>query len=269
MTASLDGRARRELQEAIREIQLMAGLGEQLNVSEALARPLVQPPGSPGAVAGLRGFKGIRGGLALALPEPIVQLPVPAAPRSLAVGVTSPDYGDGKTTIAIALASSLAHDFGAHVMLVDADFHTHSVGREYGLEGRLGLADAIAGTSTLAGVTNRHRLASLSVVTAGSRGEDPARLARSERLGRLIGTMKATSGFVVLDLPATLHSMNAPVLARRCDAVIVVVGAGRTSQQDLDRTLHLLRDANVLGVVINRQRSRVPRWMERLLAMPQ
>ncbi|MCC6381913.1 MAG: CpsD/CapB family tyrosine-protein kinase [Dehalococcoidia bacterium] len=258
-----------DLAEAIREIQLMAGLGEHLAVPVASARLLTQPCGSPAAVAGLRGFKGIRGSLAVTLPAPIVQLPLAAAPRSLAIGVTSPDYGDGKTTMAIALASSLAHDFGAQVMLVDADFHTHSVGREYGLEGRRGLSDAIAGASTLAAVTYRHRRASLSVVTAGNAAGDPARMARSERLAPLVETMKATSGFVVLDLPATLHSMNAPVLARRCDGVIVVVRAGHTSQRDLERSLHLLRDANVLGVVINRQRSRVPRWMERLLAMPQ
>jgi Mrp family chromosome partitioning ATPase len=61
--------------------------------------------------------------------------------------------------------------------------------------------------------------------------------------------------------------MNAPVLAQRCDGVIVVVKHGETSQQDLERTLHLLRDANVVGVVINRHRNRTPGWVERALSL--
>jgi Mrp family chromosome partitioning ATPase len=70
---------------------------------------------------------------------------------------------------------------------------------------------------------------------------------------------------VVIDLPATLHSMNAPVLAKRCDGVIVVVRAGRTSQTELERVLHLLSGANVLGVVVNRKHSFVPGWVRRTL----
>jgi Mrp family chromosome partitioning ATPase len=61
--------------------------------------------------------------------------------------------------------------------------------------------------------------------------------------------------------------MSAPVLAHRCDAVIVVVRAGRTSRQALERTLQLLRDARIAGIVLNRRSSSVPRWAEAALAL--
>ena len=192
--------------------------------------------------------------------------PHDASPRtSLSIGITSATFGDGKTTIAIALAASLSEDFAADVMLVDADFHTHSVAREYGLQGEEGMTEVLAGTARLEAVTHRVARAKMTVITAGAAPTDPARMARSEHLTSLIENMKSANEYVVIDLPATLHSMNAPVLAKRCDGVIVVVRAGHTTKQDLDRVLHLLKDSNVLGIVVNRKSSSVPNWVRRTL----
>lgn len=189
--------------------------------------------------------------------------------EAIAIGVTSPDYGDGKTTISIALASSLSEDFGDEVTLADADFHTHSIGRQYGLEQNQGIAEVLSGQAMLESVGHRIRPATMTVVPAGRVSTDPTRLARSEQLAALVETMKSTSRFVVFDLPATLHSMSAPVLAQRCDGIIVVARAGRTTRQDLERTLHLLSGARVLGIVINRHTTHVPEWAQRMLALRQ
>ncbi len=265
MSRGVDSGTRAELQEAIREIEGMAGLTEatpRLRVGRPSAAVAAQQ--SPFAA---RGFKSVRGGVADAGPRP-GGFDGESLPRALAIGITSPNYKDGKTTMAISLASCLAHDFSAQVMLVDADFQTHSVGNEYGLQGRPGLSDVLDGTATLPAVVNRFRQAPMTVVTAGSVAGDPARLARSERLPSVIDQMKRSNGFVVMDLPATLKSMNAPVIANRCDGVIVVVRAGKTTRRDLERVLELLQDANIIGVVINRQHSNVPGWIDRLLALP-
>ncbi|OAI40736.1 hypothetical protein AYO38_05345 [bacterium SCGC AG-212-C10] len=223
MTASVDRRVQVELQEAIREIHIMAGLGE---------------PRTDG------------------VPQ-----------RSVSVGVTSPNFGDGKTTVAMALASGLARDLGKDVMLADLDFQTHSVGRDYGLEGKEGMAEVLNGQRSLRTVTHHHRESSMSVVTAGNAPVDGARIANSDRLISVIESMKSKNAYVVFDLPATLHSMNAPILAQRCDGVIVVVRDGTTRRQELDRVLHLLRDAHILGVVVNRQKSSVPGVIHRALGL--
>ncbi len=226
MAINISNHTRADLQEAIREIHLIAGLAD-------------------GSAPGVNSQHG-----------------------SFAIGVTSPDYGDGKTTIAIALASSLSEDFGSEVTLADTDFHTHSIARQYGLERSEGIAEVLSGQSQLAAVTHRTRsTATMSIVPAGKVPADPARMARSEHLAALVESMKATSRYVVFDLPATLHSMTAPVLAQRCDGVIVVARAGHTTRQDLERTLHLLSNATVLGVVMNRQSTSVPTWAQRMLAM--
>jgi Mrp family chromosome partitioning ATPase len=223
MAATVEPRVQVELQEAIREIHIMAGLGE---------------PRADG------------------VPQ-----------RSISIGVTSPNYGDGKTTIAMALASGLARDLGKDVMLADLDFQTHSVGRDYGLEGKEGIAEVLSGQRTLSTVTHHHRETSMSVVTAGNTRVDAARVANSDRLISVIESMKSKNAYLVFDLPAALHSMNAPVLAQRCDGIIVVVRDGRTRRQELDRVLHLLRDSHVLGVVVNRQKTSVPGIVHRALGL--
>ncbi len=223
MATRVNPRVQAELQEAIREIHLIAGLGD---------------PHADG-------------------------LPM----RSFSVGVTSAGYGDGKTTIAMALASGLAQDFGKEVALADLDFKTHSVGREYGLEGKEGVSEVLLGQAPLPAVTHHHRDTPMAIITAGNARADSTRLANSDRLISMIESLKEKCSYIVLDLPATLHSMSAPVLAQRCDGVIVVVRDGKTRRAELDRVLHLLRDANILGVVVNRQKSSIPEWIQRGLGL--
>jgi protein-tyrosine kinase len=167
----------------------------------------------------------------------------------------------------MALASSLAHDFDTNVTLVDADFQTHSIAQVYGLAGRHGLTDVLAGKAAVRAATHPLPGRTMAVVPAGTALADPARLARSGNLVRALEELKTFSSYVIVDLPATLHSMNGPALAQSCDAVVVVVRHGQTTRQELDRTLHLLKAANVVGVVVNRYHSSVPRWVATTLGL--
>ncbi|MDZ7726961.1 MAG: CpsD/CapB family tyrosine-protein kinase [Dehalococcoidia bacterium] len=215
---------RAELQEAIREVQLLAGLDRNQEVPEPTLRPVT-------------------------------------------IGVTSPEYRDGKTTIAIALAASLGHDLGSEVTLVDADLHTHSLARQYRLNEEAGFSELLAGSVSLDEATYRLGGSTVRVVPAGKPTADPGRVARSNRLGPVLEAIRNQSAHVVLDLPSVLNSMNTPALATRCDGVIIVVRHGKTTRAQLDRTLHLLRDANVIGVVVNRHRTSIPGWVQRSLGL--
>ena len=183
-------------------------------------------------------------------------------PRSLAIGVTSPRPADGKSTVAIGLATSLAEDHGCEVMLVDADFHSHSIEWEYGLEGQAGLIEVFEGQATVDDVTHHIPGSTLRVMVAGMAHVDPARSARSEQARQQVENMKASNRYVVFDLPATLET-TAPVVAGLCDAVIVVVRAGETTREQVERALRRLDGTNVLGVVVNRWSTRIPRWVEK------
>ncbi|MFN0095116.1 MAG: CpsD/CapB family tyrosine-protein kinase [Dehalococcoidia bacterium] len=249
-----------DLTEAIREVQLMAGITDRgastLRVARRGQAAWKPDPAVPFLERGLKGVKQLS-------PE------VAPAVQPAVIGVTSVGRREGKTTLAMALANSLAHDWGARVVLVDADFATHSIGPEYGLGRRPGLSDVILGNVPLEAAVQRFGSAPLSVVTAGLAPIDAAWAARSEALAAAVGTLKRWNTFVVLDLPAVEGSADGPVLAQHCDGVLVVARAGKTDRRDLERALLLLRDANLLGVVVNRYQSNVPRWAERWLALAQ
>ncbi len=193
--------------------------------------------------------------------------PSGAGVPALVIGVTSPQLGDGKTTVAMAIANSLAHDFEGGATLVDADFATHSIAEEYRLGPVPGLVDVLTGDAASCDVTHALPESPLRVVSAGLGLDRSPRAIRSGARGLHFRELGAGTSFVVVDLPATLPTDSAPLIAAHCDAVIVVARSGRTSRRELALTLSKLTEVNVIGVVLNRWRSRIPRFVERLLGV--
>ncbi len=185
-----------------------------------------------------------------------------SAPRTQVIGITAPHGQEGKTTIAAAVSGTLVKHEGRGVVLVDADTHTNAIAREYGLAGHLGLTDFLAGETSLAGVTCASPSRRLSIIPAGTQPMPPVSYAQ---LSALIAQLRASHDYVIVDLPGALRSTTAPPLARLCDGVMVVVRSGATTTLDLDRALQRLRDAHVLGVIVNRWRTRIPRFVEQAL----
>lgn len=186
---------------------------------------------------------------------------------SAVVGITSPSFGEGKTTLAMALAGLLSTDLDADVALIDVDFETHSLGIEYDLDDRSGLADVLSGRASLESVTTRVAGTRLDVVGAGTLPSDFGRMVRSGELTELITMLRKKYPYVVLDLPGMLTSSAGRMVAPHCDGVIVVTESGKTARRDLDQTLERLEGVRVLGVVVNRWKSNVPRWLERALGL--
>jgi Mrp family chromosome partitioning ATPase len=187
---------------------------------------------------------------------------------ALTIGVTSPRLGDGKTTVAMAIANSLAQDFEGTTTLVDADFETHSIATEFGIGAVAGLVEVLAGTASPEDVTHvLPERGPLRIVSAGVALERSPRLVRSDEAKQRLGQLGADNAFLVFDLPAAIGSANAPLLAQHCDVVIVVARTGRTTKRELALTLDRLSDSNVMGVVLNRWSSRVPPVAERWLGL--
>ncbi len=185
----------------------------------------------------------------------------------LVIGVTSPRKGDGKTTVALAVANSLAQDFDRGATLVDADFETHSIAEQFGLKPAPGFVEVLTGDAAPATVIHDLPERTLRVVSAGLALDRSAQAVRLNSGTARIRELGGNTPFVVVDLPASFASTSTPILARLCDAVIVVARSGKTSQRELALTLDRLSDSNVVGVVLNRWSTRIPGFLERLLGL--
>ncbi|HWH89629.1 MAG TPA: polysaccharide biosynthesis tyrosine autokinase [Pseudomonas sp.] len=186
--------------------------------------------------------------------------------------VTSSVSGEGKSTIANNLASSLAPL--ERVLLIDADMRqpTLSLNFDFPPENP-GLANLMAGTARLEdcirSVGNLDMLPAgcltpsaldpfdaprLKSSSSSSNAVAPAQdLLSSPRLGRLLQILKSRYRHIIIDSPPAEIVSDALLLAKHSDAVIYVVKAQSTPVGQVRKSIAVLQQsqAPVFGVVLN------------------
>lgn len=178
--------------------------------------------------------------------------------NSLAVVGAAADTG--KTLTAVNLAIAIAADPERTALLVDLDLRRPSIHRRFGLEPAVGIDDCLRRSAPLPEAMVR--LAGyerLAVLPARERSFDSSELLSTRRTEELIIEMRNRyhDRILVFDLPPVLQADDALAFARHVQAVLIVVGEGRTRRDELLRTIELLRDVSIIGTVLNGTREPV------------
>ncbi len=176
----------------------------------------------------------------------------PRPPQSMLV--TSPQVGEGKTSIASNLAMSFAQR-GGEVLIVDADLRRPCIAKTMGLPNEKGLSSFLTGAHSLDEVLIRYdRVPNLWVLPAGPRPPDPAELLSSHMMEATLKALLERFTHVVIDSPPLLLVTDAVVLSAMVDGVILVVSSGATTRGALSRAHKILENAGsrVLGMVLNK-----------------
>jgi succinoglycan biosynthesis transport protein ExoP len=168
------------------------------------------------------------------------------------VVLTSSVAGEGKSTTACNLAVTLACA-GARVILVEGDLRRPQVAEYMGLEGAAGLTDVLIGRSHVEDVLQPWGTLPLTVLTSGPLPPNPAEMLGSTQMADLIASLRARAEMVIIDAPPLLPVTDAAVLARECDGALLIVRQGRTTREQVERSLETMRGvgARVLGTVLN------------------
>jgi capsular exopolysaccharide synthesis family protein len=168
------------------------------------------------------------------------------------VQVTSPAMGDGKTTLAVNLAISIAQS-GKRTLLVDADLRRPRLHKALGVPGQIGLASVIAGQAELAAAVRETSVSGLSVLPCGPVPVNPAELLTSPRFKEVIDQLRGQYEFVLIDTPPLLAVTDPSVVAPRADGVLLTIRLSRNSGPQALRAKEVLAGlgARVLGVVVN------------------
>lgn len=167
--------------------------------------------------------------------------------------VTSPLPGDGKSTIAANLAVSIAAT-GQSVVLIDADMRRPVVGGMFGFSDDVGLSDVLAGRAQIEQVAHQvDEHGRLFVVAAGRTPPNPSEMVGSQRMQSLARKL-ADDMVVIIDSPPTLAVADAAVIASWADGAVLVVTAGRTTDDMLTRATDNITKTrgHLLGIVLNR-----------------
>jgi capsular exopolysaccharide synthesis family protein len=172
------------------------------------------------------------------------------------LAVTSPNKGAGKSTIALNLAISFAMEVDYTSLLVDADLRDPDVRHMLELEPGPGLADYLIGRAALEDLLIHPDIGNFVVLPGGEPVATSSELMRSPMMADLVRELRSRyrDRLIVFDVPPILAGADTLALSSYMDATILIVEERKTARADLERSFELLRDSNLLGVVLNKSR---------------
>ncbi len=174
--------------------------------------------------------------------------------RLRSILVSSPQSGDGKSTVARNLARTMAH-MGDHVVFVEADLHKPASPTLNGRTADQGLSAVLSGVPLddclvhLPVGGKRH----LTVLPAGPLPPNPVELLESNRMLRLLDELERRFELVIIDSPALSQVSDARPLVGQVSGVLIVSALEHTTREaavDFRKQLELL-EGPPLGVVAN------------------
>jgi capsular exopolysaccharide synthesis family protein len=171
------------------------------------------------------------------------------------LGVTSPGYGEGKTLTAVNLAISLAMETTQTVLLVDSDLRDPSVHHVFGLKDCCGLADYLLDAAPLEDLLLHPGIGRFVLLPGGRAISSSTEILTSPKMVALVEELKHRypSRIVIFDLPPLLHTADVLAFSPYTDALLMVVEEGKTTGEELQRALGLVRNSRpVLGTVLNK-----------------
>jgi tyrosine-protein kinase Etk/Wzc len=183
-------------------------------------------------------------------------------PNLTNLGVTSTLRGEGRTSVAIAMAAVHRDDFGRSVVLVDFDLEGSQLSRRLGADPVPGLCEVVRGECTLEAAIQTIG-DGVSFVPAGVSSGSIARTVTEAAKMDLIACLEREAGMVIADLPPLLGSASGRSSAALFGDLLLVVRAGVTP---VARAKEAIANLPVEPtVLLNATQSQLPRWVRRLI----
>ena len=190
------------------------------------------------------------------------------APKVVMVAAT--DHGEGGTTTAAVLASTLARSGQTKILLVDANLRTPALDEVFD-QGQghklLGLSDQVLSEAPLDQIIYGTDIQNLFFMPCGSAVSSPSYMFDSEPIIGMLSALREKFDFIIFDGSPLRDYSESSFLAGKMDGVILVVEAERTKievvkkiRKDLEST-----GVKILGIVLNKKRNYIPDFLERFI----
>jgi Mrp family chromosome partitioning ATPase len=166
--------------------------------------------------------------------------------------ITSPLPGDGKSTVALNLATVLTEKGKDPVLLVEADTYRPTLVKKLGLSTWPGLYGCYKRKSDPRLAIRRIDPLGFYLLPAGqAEGEDDL-LFQSTFVPQLIGNLNSSSfSWILIDSPPTTPIAEILALKAQTDATLLVARAGRTPREAIEETTRNLGRDHIIGIILN------------------
>ena len=176
------------------------------------------------------------------------------------IGFTSCLPNEGKSTISMGIAKSLA-EVGKRVLLIDADMRKSNLqsiwlGEDAGEV--VGLSQFLSGQAERDEAIYATQYEGFHIVFSGPYPPNPVELLDSERFRSFVREVREEYDYVLIDNAPVGLVIDAAVVARACDGVILVMAISRVSAR-LARSCKAQIEKSgcaLLGAVLNRTERR-------------
>lgn len=176
-----------------------------------------------------------------------------ALPNGRRILICSANANEGKTFCATNLALSMANERDIEVLLIDGDFAKPTVLSTLGIEGPVGLMDALADTDIdVETLIIKTDVGNLSVLPSGKYTNEATELIAADRTRLIIERLSAKPNRIILfDSPPALAASPASVLAYHVGQVLLVVRADKTAEAELRDAVLLLGGCEEIQLLLN------------------
>jgi capsular exopolysaccharide synthesis family protein len=170
----------------------------------------------------------------------------------LALAISSPQPGDGKSLVSANLAMSFA-EAGFRTVLVDGDTRRGALQEMFGIPKSPGLTEYLLGQADVSAVVYSTPHSRLSLVPSGKRDTRSPELLASASLVELVNKLRGSFDVLVFDTPPLAAGIDAYALSAAAGKLLLVLRIGKTERRLAAAKLAVVDrlPIEVLGAVLN------------------
>ena len=175
------------------------------------------------------------------------------------LAITSASADAGKSFLTANLAIALAMEVNQTVLVEDADLRNPNVGWYFGLDIEKGLLDYLNEDIPLSSILINPGFQRLVILPGKGFTTHSSELLSSPKMVTLVNELKYKydSRIILFDTPPLLASDDTLLFMPNFDAALLIVEDGKTTAQDIRRSLQILEETELMGIVLNKSRERM------------
>jgi succinoglycan biosynthesis transport protein ExoP len=166
--------------------------------------------------------------------------------------VTSPEPGEGKTTVVVNMAVSLAQ-LGCSVLMIDCDLRQPSIHKLLHIEPSDGVSTYLSTDVEIEGLIQKLDIPNLSLLQCGPIPPYPAEMISSTKMKHLLEKLSARYDHILIDSAPLMHVSEPIILSTLVDGVVLVVRSGHSKRGAVRQSCEELLGVGtkIFGAVLN------------------